>query len=173
MALPLICFAVTAPAAEVAVTPVGQTPDGLKVKMLAKRLKVEPEYNAILTKDMLAEQKVLIAVIGGSTKGLAAAHITREQEVERSVALLEEARRKDIKVLIMHIGGEYRRGKMTDMFIEAVAGLGDRIIVVRSGNADGLFTRARAKDAGLIEVDDVQGIISPLREAFSAWGVVR
>jgi hypothetical protein len=171
LALCLACFAGTAAAADVVITSVGQTSDGMMAKMLMKKLNVEPEYAALLDPAALDGQKVLIAVVGGSSKGLGAAGIDREQEKARGVTLLEEAKKKGIKVLVMHIGGERRRGDLTDMFIEAVTGLGDKVIVVKSGNADGIFSKSKAADAELVEVDTVQATVEPLKAAFAAWGV--
>lgn len=169
--LSLACFAGTAIAADVAITSVGQTSDGMMAKMLMKKLKVEPEYESLMAPDALKNQKVLIAVVGGSSKGLGAAGIDREQEKARGVNLLEEAKKKGIKVLVMHIGGERRRGDLSDMFIEAVTKLGDKVIVVKSGNADGIFTTSKAANAELVEVDTVQAAVAPLKETLTAWGV--
>lgn len=169
----LLLTAGAALAAEVAITSIGQTSDGMMVKMLMKRLKIEPEYESLMATEMLKDQKVLIAVVGGSSKGLGAAGINRDQEKVRGVKLLEDARKKNIKVLVMHIGGERRRGDLTDMFIEAVTGLGDRVIVVKSGNTDGIFGKHKGKDVELVEVETVQATVAPLEDAFKAWGVSR
>ena len=71
---------------------------------------------------------IVIAVVGGSSKGLGAAGISKEEEKVRGKTLLQEAKRRGIKVLVMHIGGDRRRGELTDAFIKAVAGLADRLI---------------------------------------------
>ncbi len=164
-------FSGTAFAADVAITSVGQTSDGMMIKVLMKKLNIRPEYDAVMPSGKLADQKVLIAVVGGSSKGLGAAGINRDEEKARGVKLLEDAKKKGIKVLVMHIGGDRRRGELTDVFIEAVAGLGDRLIIVKSGNADGIFTKNKAADAELVEVDTVQATLPPLEAAFKEWGV--
>lgn len=172
MVLALALCAGSAFASDVVITSVGQTSDGMMVKMLMKKIKYEADYQALLAPDALKDQKILIAVVGGSSKGLGAAGINRDQEKERGVALIQEAKKKGLKVLVMHIGGDRRRGDLTDMFIDAVTGLGDKVIVVKSGNADGIFTNKKAPGAELVEVDTVQKTLDPLKETFAAWGVV-
>ncbi len=76
-----------------------------------------------------------------------------------------------MKVLVMHVGGEGRRGDLSDLFIEAATPLGDRVIVVKSGNGDGLFAKLKAASAGLVEIDKIQDATTPLDEAFKEWGV--
>ena len=161
----------TASAADVAITSVGQTADAMMAKILLKRLHMESEYQSLMTADMLGDQKVLIAVVGGSSKGLGIAGVSQEQEMGRAVSLLESAKEKGVKVLVMHLGGDTRRGDLTDGFIEAVTKLGDRIIVVKSGNMDGIFTKNKSDDAELLEADTVQGTAAALQATLAAWGV--
>ena len=113
----------------------------------------------------------LIAVVGGSSKGLGAIGLGKEQEKARARVLLETARKTGIKVLVMHIGGDRRRGELTDAFIESTAGLADRLIVVKSGNADEIFTRAKSSTAMLTEVDTVQATVPALEAALKQWGI--
>ena len=167
----LFVFVGAAAAAEVAITSVGQSPDGMMVKVLMKKLKIEPDYDALMKPSALGGQKVLIAVVGGSSKGLGAAGIDKEQEKSRAIGLINEAKKKNMKVLIMHVGGDGRRGALTDLFINAVTGLGDRVIVVKSGNQDGIFGKAKAASAKLIEVENIQATVTPLEAAFKEWGV--
>ncbi len=167
----LLLAGVAAAASDVAITSVGQSPDGMMVKVLMKRLNIEPDYDALMKPGTLSGQKVLIAVVGGSSKGLGAAGIDKEEEKARAVSLIEEAKGKGMKVLVMHVGGEGRRGDLSDLFIEAATPLGDRVIVVKSGNGDGLFTKLKAASAGLVEIDKIQDATTPLDEAFKEWGV--
>ena len=167
----LVLSAGAALAADVAITSVGQSPDGMMVKVLMKKLGVEPDYDALMEPGALGSQKVLIAVVGGSSKGLGAAGIDKDQEVARANSVIDAAKQKGMKVVVMHVGGEGRRGDLTDMFITAVTGRGDRVIVVKSGNADGIFAKNKAADAELIEVENIQATVEPLGEAFKEWGV--
>lgn len=160
-------------AAEVAITSVGQSSDAMMVKVLMKRLQIESDYDAVMKADALKGQKVLIAVVGGSSKGLGAAGIDKEEEKARGVALIQAAKSKNMKVIVMHVGGEGRRGDLSDMFITAVTGFGNRVIVVKSGNADKIFDKHKASDAKLVEVGNIQETAKPLSEAFTEYGVTR
>lgn len=160
-------------AADVAITSVGQSSDGMMVKVLMKKLKIEPDYDALMKPDALKSQKVLIAVVGGSSKGLGAAGINKEEERARGQAVIEAAKKKNMKVIVMHVGGEGRRGDLSDMFIIAVTKFGDRVIVVKSGNADKIFDKLKAPDVKLAEADNIQAVAAPLEEALKEYGVIR
>lgn len=171
LSLLVMATAGAALAADVAITSVGQSPDGMMVKVLMKRLKVEPDYDALMKPEALSNQKVLIAVVGGSSKGLGAAGIDKDEENARALSLIDAAKQKGMKIIIMHVGGDGRRGDLSDMFITAVTKTGDRVIVVKSGNADGIFAKNKADGAALVEVDNIQATVEPLGEAFKEWGV--
>jgi hypothetical protein len=167
----LFAFDGAAFAADVAITSVGQSPDGMMVRVLMRRLSIDPDYDALMKPDALAGHKVLIAVVGGSSKGLGAAGIDKDEENARAVGLINAAKGKNMKILVMHVGGEGRRGDLSDMFIEAVTGLGDRVIVVKSGNADGIFEKTKAASAQLVEVENIQAAAAPLEAALKEWGI--
>lgn len=160
-------------AADVAITSVGQSSDGMMVKVLLKKMKIEPDYDALMKPEKLGGQKVLVAVVGGSSKGLGAAGINKDDEKARGQALIEAAKKKKMKVIIMHVGGDGRRGDLSDMFIKAVTKYGDRVIVVKSGNADKIFDKSKAPDAQLIEADNIQATAAPLEGALKEYGVIR
>lgn len=160
-------------AADVAITSVGQSSDGMMVKVLMKKMKIEPDYDALMKPAALSGQKVLIAVVGGSSKGLGAAGINKDDEKARAQGVIEAARKKNMKIIIMHVGGEGRRGDLSDMFITAVTKFGDRVIVVKSGNADKIFDKSKAPNAKLIEADSIQATAAPLEEALKEYGVIR
>lgn len=160
-------------AADVAITSVGQSSDGMMVKVLMKKMKIESDYDALMKPEALGKQKVLLAVVGGSSKGLGAAGINKDDEKARGQAVIEAAKKKNIKVIIMHVGGEGRRGDLSDMFIKAVTKLGDRVIVVKSGNADKIFDKSKAPNAKLVEADNIQAVAAPLEAALKEYGVTR
>lgn len=89
------------------------------------------------------------------------------------MAVIEAAKSKNMKVIIMHVGGEGRRGDLSDMFITAVTKFGDRVIVVKTGNADKIFDKSKAQAAKLVEADNIQATVAPLEEAFKEYGVIR
>lgn len=75
--------AACAGAAEVAVTSIGQSSDGMMVRVILKSLKIPADFDAVMKPEALKAQKVLIAVVGGSSKGLGAAGINKEAEAAR------------------------------------------------------------------------------------------
>ena len=114
----------------------------------------------------------LVAVVGGSSKGLGAAGIDKDQEIERVTGLFQAAKQKGMKLLIMHIGGEGRRGTLSDAFIEAAAPHADRLIVVDGGNNDKIFDRlVEGKNVKILTAPNVNGTAEPLKATLSEWGV--
>ncbi|WP_352426314.1 DUF6305 family protein [Aminomonas paucivorans] len=164
-------LALPAQAAEVALTTVGQSPDGMMVKVILKKMKVDNDYDAMMKPDALKGQKVLLAVVGGSMKGLGAAGIDKEQEKARGAALVDAARAKGMKVLVLHVGGKGRRGELSDFLATAVTPKGDAVLVVKGGNDDGFFTKLKGKNAPLTTADSVQKLQAPLTEILAGWGV--
>lgn len=170
--LALTAFSASAFAADVALTSIGQGPDAMMVKVVLRRLKITPDFDALMKPEKLANQKVLIAVVGGSSKGLGAAGIDKDQEVVRTKALCDAAAAKGMKILIMHVGGEGRRGTLSDLFINAAAPYGDAMIIVDGGNTDGIFTKfAEAKKVDILTAPNVKGCEEPLGKVLAAWNV--
>ena len=170
----VLAFAATSFAADVALTSVGQSPDSMMVRVVLRNvLKIDPYYNALMTPSDIDGQKVLIAVVGGSSKGLGAAGINPDEEASRSKSLLQAAKDKGIKILVMHVGGEGRRGTLSDMFITEASPFADGMIVVDGGNNDGIFTSiAEPINASIKTAPNVKGTASPLREFLADWGVL-
>lgn len=121
------------------VTACGQSPDYGIVELLAKRAEVPVQVDPMLEPDGMDGAKTLILVLGGSGKGLGAAGIDAPAEMARVDKLIEKARKSNVFILVMHIGGEERRGPNSAQFV-TYAEAGDYLIVRESGNADGYFT---------------------------------
>ena len=169
----LFSCAASAWAADVALTSVGQSPDATMVRVLLKSLKVEPQFSPLMKAGDLKDEKVLIAVVGGSSKGLGAAGINQDDEAARAKALLEKAKADGKKVLVMHVGGEGRRGTLSDLFIRAAAPFADTMIVVEGGDADGIFKQiAEPIKAEILTAPNVKGTQEPLKTVLTAWGVL-
>ena len=160
-------------AAEVALTSVGQSPDAMMVNVMLKKAKIAADYNSAMKESDLAGQKVLIAVVGGSSKGLGAAGIDKNEELKRGVDLIAAAKAKGMKVMVMHVGGEGRRGELSDLFIKGIVPLGEGLIVVKGANADGIFTQLKPASVTMVETDSVQTAGPDLQAALKEWGVAR
>lgn len=169
----LIAFSATALAADVVLTPFGQSPDAMMVKVVLKKLGVDSRLEKILQANGLQNEKVLITVVAGSSKGLGEAGIDKDAEVARMNALASAAREKGMKILVMHIGGKGRRGTLTDVFIVDAVPMADQLIVVEGGDYDGLFTKL-AKESGLeiLSAKSVRETSEPLKQALAEWGIL-
>jgi len=160
-------------AADVVLTPFGQSPDAMMVKVVLKKLGVDSRLEKILQADGLQEEKILITVVAGSSKGLGEAGIDKDAEIARVKEVAGAAKAKGMKVLVMHIGGKGRRGTLTDMFIVEAVPLADKLIVVEGGDYDGLFT-------GLVEGTDIEILLAksvretgePLQQVLTEWGIL-
>jgi hypothetical protein len=168
---PLFAYNLKAPIASppVLLTSIGQSADVEMARALMNRLKLGYTQDNLIKAQGLAaaNAKTLVVVIGGSSKGLGAAGISADAELERTKALLAEAKKRGMKIIGMHIGGEARRGELSDRFINAAVPMCDYVIVVEEGNGDGLFTRLCASSK--IPLDVVQKISQvgePLAAAF-------
>lgn len=151
----------------VLLTSVGQSADVEMVKSLMEKAGIEYEINALLKGSEVGDQKTLILAVGGSSKGLGAAGIDADQELARAKEVIEAAKEKGMDIIAMHIGGENRRGELSDKFIEPSVSQADYIIVVSEGNEDGLFTEIASKNnIPMDTVDSIAGAIEPLEKAF-------
>jgi len=167
-------FSTASLASDVVLTPFGQSPDAMMVKVVLKKLGVDARLEKLLKADELQDEKVLIIVVAGSSKGLGEAGIDKDAEIARMQAVVEAARAKGMKILVMHIGGKGRRGSLTDMFINEAVPMADALIVVEGGNYDGLFTRlTEDSDLEIIPANSVRETEAPLQVLLTEWGVLQ
>ncbi len=151
----------------VLITSAGQSAEVQIASVLAKRA----DLNTTLVKSAsardLAGTKTLVLSLGASLKGLGSAGLDVEEEKNRVIRLLAAAREQNIPVICLHLGGESRRGRLSDDFITRFLPEAQMAIVVKSGNQDGLFTRICQKhDIPLFEVERAVDAGEPLKSAF-------
>ncbi len=113
--------------------------------MLRRSDAVQAQLNEMATAADLSDVRTLLIGVGASTKGLGAAGLDVGEERGRMEALLAAAKENDITVVGIHIGGESRRGELSDGFIERVAELSDVFVVWGEGNEDGFFDQLAAR----------------------------
>lgn len=151
----------------VMLTSVGQSADVQMVKALLKKGGIESGFNTNLKAEDLKDEKTLILAIGGSSKGLGAAGIKAEDEIDRTEKLIKAAREKNMKIIGLHVGGQARRGELSDRFNDAAAPYVDYLIVVEDGNKDGAFTKiATEKNIPIDLVPKITNAVDPLKKAF-------
>lgn len=147
----------------------GQSTDALMVNVLLnKKLGMGLGYKQMATVDDLKGIKTLVVVVGVSSKGLGAAGLDVKQETERVQALLDAAQKDGIAVLLMHTGGQARRGAQSNQVIELVARHAASMVVVKAGNKDGFFNNLASQHRiPLIEVDTINDAGPAVKELFA------
>jgi hypothetical protein len=172
----LACATVTVPAAPVvfkaempfAISSCGQSLDAETVSLLAKRNKLEHSFNNVLKASELKGIKTLVIVMGGSAKGLGEAGIDEKGELARANSLLDAAKKSNIKVIAVHVGGDSRKGALSDKFIDPVVAKADFMIVTEDSDKSGSFTKsAQARKIQIAVVKKATDVGTTLKEIFS------
>jgi hypothetical protein len=149
------------------ITSAGQNAEVQIAAVLAKRAGLNSTLSKQATAVDLASMKTLVVVLGTSLKGLGAAGLDLDKERERVVGLITAAQKNQVPLLCLHLGGEARRGQQTDDLAAEVLPLAKMLIVVKSGNSDGFFTKlCESKNIPLIEVEKTADAQLPLQKAF-------
>jgi len=149
-------------------TSIGQSADLEMIRVLLTRAGIPFKMNALIKANELSSgDKTLILVVGGSSKGLGAAGISAEDELKRAQVVVQKAKELGMKIIALHIGGDARRGTLSDVFIEYAIPLADYVIVVSEGDKDGLFTNLTNKSKiPFSKVDRISAVQAPLTSAF-------
>lgn len=148
-------------------TSVGQSADVEMVKVMIEKNELTYTMKALATPDDLGDNKTLLLAIGGSSKGLGAAGIDANQEIERVKKLIAAADEKGMSIIAVHIGGEARRGELSDKFIAPSFEKADYAVVVKDGDKDQMMSKL-ASDAGIpmALVASMGEVVAPLKAAF-------
>jgi hypothetical protein len=79
-----------------------------------------------------------------------------------------------MKILVMHVGGKSRRGKLSDSFIASAVPSADKVIVVKGSNHDGIFDKNLAnKDIEILTAENIRNSSVPLKKVLTDWGVIK
>lgn len=140
----------------VLLTSVGQSADYEMVKSMLDKSSIKYEKEGLATSENLGDAKTLLLAVGGSSKGLGAAGIDANGEIARVKELVDAADAAGLTIIAVHIGGEARRGDLSDKFIEPSFVKADYAIVVKDGDKDGMMA-GLAANAG-IPIDIVEGM---------------
>jgi|GEM_PF-389185 len=145
-------------------TSIGQSADVQMVKTLMTRAEIKFDFSATAKAEEITGKTIVLAV-GGSSKGLGAAGIKAEDELVRAAEIVKAAKDKGMTVISVHVGGEARRGELSDKFIKEVVPYSDYIIVVEDGNKDGFFDKL-ANGIPMDTVKKITAVVDPLKAAF-------
>lgn len=124
------------------VTSAGQALDAFTVHTLLERTGVESTYDSLAEPEDLDGFGTLVIAAGASLKGFGEAGITADSEVTRTEGLLTAAKEAGMFIIGVHIGGEERRGGLSEQFVDLVSEAADYLIVTEPGNSDGYFDEA-------------------------------
>ncbi len=151
----------------VLLTSAGQAADVLILKGLCMRAGIAIKYRPLATGDSLADMKALVLVTGGSSKGLGAAKGDASVEQDRVKKLIKTAQKAKLPILVFHIGGDARRGALSDPFNKLAGEAGEVVVVVKGGDDDGFFTKIVEKSkARFIPLENQAAAVPRLKELF-------
>ncbi len=139
------------------ITSAGQTSDAAIVKVLANnKLKLDFGYDIAAKPIAIEGARTLVFVLGASNKGLGAAGLSFEQEVERVKSVIAAARTARLRIISIHTGGSARRGEASNQLIALCVPVSDIVIVVQGGNEDGFFSNLCAQsNVPLVQVPTI------------------
>ena len=148
-------------------TSVGQSADVNVVQTLLKKCEIDSDLNATVTADDLGSYKTLVLAIGGSSKGLGAAGVDENQELDRVKSVIAKAEEQGMTIIAIHIGGSARRGTLSDKFIPDALAAADAAIIVSEGDSDG-FMKGIVTENGVATafIDNQVGAVEPLKTIF-------
>lgn len=138
----------------VLLTSCGQSPGPARVRFFLSRLGMEHEFLEQATAQDLIDGAeagnpfgAVIIVTGASLKGMGAAGVSIQDELERTAALIEEAKRQGVTIIGAHVEGMARRAQgaapgdnSDELSIDAVCPASDLMIVRLDGNEDRRFS---------------------------------
>ena len=146
------------------VTSFGQSADAAMLNVLFKKAKVDYEFNALAMPDSVGNYTTIAIAAGASSKGMGAAGINPLDELKRAEEFVKMAKEKNIPIIAFHLGGAGRRGKLSDDYVKVAAENATKMVVVKGGNGDGLFTDiAKTNGSELVEVKNIVGAIVPIK----------
>jgi len=161
--------------APVLVTSCGQSPGPLKLTVFLKKLGIDYEYKADATdKDIASKKfKTLIIVTGASLKGMGAAGVSMKDELTRTSAIIDAAKKGGVLIVGSHIEGMARRSQgaeagdnSDEQSIDAVCPRSQALLVRKDGDEDGRFTAiAKKQNIPMISFEknlEIEGVLKTL-----------
>ncbi|MEG7531997.1 MAG: DUF6305 family protein [Hungatella sp.] len=151
----------------VLLTSVGQSADFEMVKTMLDKNNITCDKQGMATSENIGDAKTLVLAVGGSSKGLGAAGIDANGELARVKELVDAAAEKGLTIIAVHVGGEARRGDLSDKFIAPSFEKANYAIVVKDGDKDGLMSGLAAKAGIPMDVvDSMADVVGKLGAAF-------
>jgi hypothetical protein len=161
--------------APVLLTSCGQSPGPLKLTVFLKKLGIGHDYKPDATdKDLAGKKyKTLIIVTGASLKGMGAAGVSMKDELTRTSALIDAAKKAGVLLVGAHIEGMARRSQgaeagdnSDEQSIDAVCPRAQLLVIRKDGDEDGRFTAiAKKQNIPMIGFEknlDIEGVLKSL-----------
>jgi hypothetical protein len=161
--------------APVLVTSCGQSPGPLKITVFLKRLGIEYDYKTDATdKDIATKKyKTVIVVTGASLKGMGAAGVSMKDELVRTAALMDAAKKQGVLIVGAHVEGMARRAQGADagdnsdeQSIDAVCPKAQVLLIRKDGDEDGRFTAiAKNQNIPMVAFEknlEIEGVLKAL-----------
>jgi hypothetical protein len=161
--------------APVLVTSCGQSPGPLKLTVFLKKLGIDHVYKTDATAQDVASKKykTLIIVTGASLKGMGAAGVSMKDELARTSAIIDAAKKGGVLLIGSHIEGMARRSQgaeagdnSDEQSIDAVCPRSQALLVRKDGDEDGRFTAiAKKQNIPLITFEknlEIEGVLKTL-----------
>ncbi len=160
----------------------GQSPGPVKLEVFMKRLKLDFVYLPRATANDLVEKKKagtsfksIIIVTGASLKGMGAAGVSINEEIDRTKVLIGEAKKQGIKIIGAHIEGMARRAQgaaagdnSDEMTIDAVCPQSSLLLIRKDGDEDGRFTKiSKSGSIPMIAFEKNMELENLLKDLFS------
>ena len=156
-------------------TSCGQSPGPLKLTVFLKRLGIEFDYKTDATdKDVASKKyKTVIVVTGASLKGMGAAGVSMKDELARTAALIDAAKKGGVMVIGAHVEGMARRSQgaeagdnSDEQSIDAVCPKSQALLIRKDGDEDGRFTAiAKKQNIPMITFEknlEIEGVLKTL-----------
>ena len=123
------------------VTCTGQTPGSLTFQSFMDAVGIKSTHDNMALPSKMGGYKTMVVVMGASLKGLGAAGIDQDEEMERCEMIFKKAKDSGMKIIAAHIEGVARRNEIADRFITPFVPQADFFLVMEEGNQDGLFNK--------------------------------
>ena len=125
---------------KVYLTSIGQSDFDVVGNLIDKTSREDVVKNNLLKAKDVTAGSVVFLVTGSSNKGLGSAGTDINSENVRAEEFAAAATEGKFTLVVVHVGGEQRRGAQADPIIRTVTPAAKLVMVVETGNADGLFT---------------------------------
>ena len=149
------------------ITSAGQGTDAYIINDIANKLMIHNYFMPQAKKDALDSVNTIVFAVGYSALGEKLHETSYETEKKRIKELLTAAKKQDITVITVFIGGRQGREKNTEELLSLVSAKSDYIITTKNGNGDGYLSElAKSNRIPLTVVNSVNDLSEPFASAF-------